>query len=72
MNEIATRFIEHSQAEMARSISLENLSVIWEIRDESSQAAELAGLSVVYDVANLEIADEERKYLAQLVLKAER
>ena len=69
--EIAARYIGHNRPEKARTVSHENLVVIAQIRDESSQAAALANLSDVYGEAHFEIADGEKQYLTQLVQKTE-
>jgi len=69
LNEIASRFAGYGQPEKARDISLENLTVIAEIRDESSQAASLAAIAGVYTRANLELGETEKQQMHQLVQK---
>ncbi|HEX3101340.1 MAG TPA: hypothetical protein VHQ01_06110, partial [Pyrinomonadaceae bacterium] len=69
INEIAVRFADHGEVEKARVFSLESLSVISEIRDESSQAAALAGLSTVYQRMGMEIGDGERSIIASMLRK---
>ena len=59
LNEIAARFADHGKTERAREVALESLTVIAEIRDESSQAAALAALSTVYERTGLAMGDEE-------------
>ncbi len=71
LNEIAERYIGREMLEQARNLSLENLSVIAEIKDESSQAVLLANLSDMFGEANFEIADGEKQHLAKLVQKTE-
>lgn len=71
LNEIAVKFIGHDQTEKARTVSFENLAVISEIRDESSQAAAIANLSDVFDEANLELGEDEKQSLNVLVQKTE-
>ena len=71
LNEIAARFAERGRVEKARTVSLENLSVIAEIRDESSKAVALAGLSDIFDAMNFELNDGEKQYLAALVRKTD-
>ena len=50
-------------------MALESLSVIAEIRDESSQAAALAELSTVYSRTNLEFGDAEKSIVDKLLYK---
>lgn len=69
INEIAVRFADHGEMEKARVFSLESLSVISEIRDESSQAAALAGLSTVYHRMGMEIGDAERSIIGAMLRK---
>jgi tetratricopeptide (TPR) repeat protein len=71
LNGIAERFATHGQLEKARALSLENLNVISEIRDESSQAAALASLADIFDEANLELGEDEKQSLNVLVQKSE-
>ena len=69
LNEIATRFADHGQPEGARKYALESLGVIAEIRDESSQAAALAGLAAVYDQAGITVGDAEGTIITAMLLK---
>ena len=46
--------------EKAHAVSLENLAVIRELRDESSRAAALATLAEVYAATGLEFGAEEK------------
>ncbi|CAN5435973.1 hypothetical protein BH10ACI3_BH10ACI3_13230 [soil metagenome] len=68
LNEIAARLVERGRPEKARELLLENLSVIAQIRDQSSQAATLASLADVYVLAGFEVSEEERQYLRQFVM----
>ncbi|MFN0139589.1 MAG: tetratricopeptide repeat protein [Pyrinomonadaceae bacterium] len=70
LNEIAARFADQGDAAKAREISIKNLAVIGEIRDESSRAASLAGISTIYKNAELGINAEEKRILMQLATKA--
>ncbi len=69
INEIAIRFADHGEIEKAREFSLESLSVISEIRDESSQAAALAGLSTIYHRVGMDIGDGERSLIGGMLRK---
>jgi hypothetical protein len=71
LNEIAERYIDREMLEQARSLSLQNLAVIAEIRDESSRAASLANLSDIFAEANFKVNDAEKQHLARLVQKTE-
>ncbi len=71
LNEIATRFAANGNNERARELAGESLEVIAGIRDESSQAVALAGLSSVYEEAGFEPSDAERDRVRTLVLKAQ-
>ncbi len=71
LNEIAGRFVAYGKIDKARKSVAENLEVIAEIRDESSQAASIAGMSDVYEASGLELTDEERDHLGKLVRKIE-
>jgi hypothetical protein len=72
LNEIAARFADHGDADKARYVSLQNLAVIAEIRDESSRAAAIAGLSSVFEQAGLDLGAGDTEILRLLVQKAER
>ena len=69
LNEIASRFVGLGKNDRARSICLENLNVIAEIRDESSQAVSLAHLSGIYGQADFELTDAEKTALKSLTRK---
>lgn len=71
LNRIAERFVAHGMPERAREVALESLSVLVQIRDESSLAAALASLADVFVEGHLELGDEEKKHLHTLVQKAE-
>lgn len=66
LNNIAERYSAQGQPEKARNVSLENLSVISAIRDESSQAAAIAALSDIY-VGGLELTEKEHEHIGKLV-----
>ncbi|MEP6787317.1 MAG: hypothetical protein ABJB40_02720 [Acidobacteriota bacterium] len=70
LNEIAARFVRHGKNEEARNISLENLHIISEIRDESSQAVSLAHLSGIYEQANFELTEPEKAIIQSLTRKS--
>ncbi len=69
LNEIAARFADHGQIESAHTYLLDSLAVIYEIRDESSQSAALAGLSTIYEHTGLEIGDAEKSVIASMLRK---
>lgn len=69
LNEVAERLFILGQPEKARAVSLENLAVITEIRDESNKAVSLAGLSELYDQAEFELNDAEKIALQGLTRK---
>jgi len=71
LNGIAQRYAAHGKPETVRRIAIDNLAVISEIRDESSQAAAIATVSDVYADANLEPGDIERRRLQMLAKNAE-
>ncbi|MFM9903880.1 MAG: hypothetical protein ACKVQJ_04830 [Pyrinomonadaceae bacterium] len=71
LNELAMRFAEHGKQDRARELSLESLDVIAEIKDESSQAAALAGLAGVYDETGLDLEDAERDRIRALLLRVQ-
>ncbi len=59
LNELAQRFAAYGLEAHSREVSLENLDVIAEIKDESSQAAALVGLASVYRNAGFAAGDAE-------------
>lgn len=71
LNGIAERYVAHGQPEKARSLSLENLNVISQIRDESSQAAALANLADVFIAGDLDLQDAEKERLRIMVQSAD-
>ena len=71
LNEIAERFAVHGEIEKARQATRENLAVIEEIRDESTQATALAGIADVFASAGLEPGEEEKAVMSRLVRKRE-
>ncbi|MGB7200799.1 MAG: hypothetical protein WBD16_00875 [Pyrinomonadaceae bacterium] len=70
LNEIAARFADHGDTDKARAVSVKNLAVIAEIRDESSRAVSIAAVSAIYKNAELEMSVEEKNILMQLSNKA--
>lgn len=71
-NELAARFQKHGESERARQLSLENLKIISQIRDESSRAVALAQLAKVYEQAEFPLSDAEKSILRLLIQKAGR
>lgn len=71
LNGLAVRFVEHGEQEKAQVLALENLGVIAEMRDESSQAAALANLAEVFAMTGLEVTDAARQTLESLIRRAE-
>lgn len=72
LNSLATRYVAHNQSEKARELALQNLEIIAEIRDESSQAAALANLSEIFTLANVEISDAGREIVDNMISTADR
>lgn len=64
--EIADRFANLEQPEKARATSIENLSIISQIRDESSRAVALANLAAVYSTAGIEPEEREKAVMRGL------
>lgn len=71
LNEIAARYAVQGQPEKARAAALDSLSVISEIKDESSQSTAIAGLADIYADAELTLDEAEKQRLHMLVQKAE-
>jgi tetratricopeptide (TPR) repeat protein len=69
-NLIASRYLNLGETELARASARESLATIVEIKDDSSAAAALAGLSQVYEAGNFQMEDEERDSFLQLIVKA--
>ncbi len=69
-NELAARFQEYGESEKAREVSLENLNIISQIRDESSRAVALAQLANVYEQAEFDLNDAEKSILRLMIQKA--
>jgi tetratricopeptide (TPR) repeat protein len=67
MNEIAVRLADLGDKEKALSVSHENLQLIFQIRDESSRAVELANLSGVRDTLDFPLTDEEKTLLERTI-----
>jgi tetratricopeptide (TPR) repeat protein len=70
-NELATRFAALGEAGRTREISLENLGVIEQIKDDSVRAVSLARLAGVYAEAGIEVGDEEKEILGRMAGKME-
>ncbi len=66
-NELAKRFAEYGDAGKARAVSLENLETIAQIRDETTRAVSLARLAEVYEQANFDLTEAERKILQGMI-----
>lgn len=71
LNDIAAKYFAAGQTEKGRATTLENLNVIAQIRDESSQAASIAAISDVYSEAGIELGADEQEQLAMLVRKVD-
>lgn len=71
LNGIAARYATYGQTDKARAVTLENLTVIAGIRDESSLAASLAGVADVYGTSGIELTDAEREFLGRFVRKVD-
>jgi tetratricopeptide (TPR) repeat protein len=71
LNELALRFAEYGKADRAREISLQNLDLLTEIRDESSQAASLAAVAELYDSIGLVAGEAEFAKVGGLLRRAE-
>jgi hypothetical protein len=69
LNEAAARYLAAGMPEKARRVSLENLSVIATIRDESNRAAALAAMSDIYAAGRLELLDDEKELLTAMTAK---
>lgn len=70
-NELAQRFADYGETEKARAAAHENLELIAQIRDESSQTAALANLADVYKKANFELTDTEKNILDTMIRRAD-
>jgi hypothetical protein len=64
---IASRLAANGEKEKARVLAIDDLQVIAEIRDESSQAAALANLAEVFAMAELQLGNAERQLIDQLI-----
>ncbi len=69
LNELATRFAANGNTERAKGLAVESMDAIGGIRDESSLAVALAGLSTVYDEAGFELGDAERDRIRTLLFR---
>jgi tetratricopeptide (TPR) repeat protein len=68
---LASRFAAHSERDRSRAALSENLNVIAQIRDESSQAAALAGLADMFRDLGFEPSQEELTTVVTLLNRAE-
>ena len=68
--ELAKRFAEYGDFEKARALSLENLQIIAQIRDETTRSVALARSSEVYETANFELNDAEKAILQLLIRRS--
>jgi len=71
LNEIAARFAEQGQTEKAREIISQNMSLISEILDNSSQAALLASIVDILDDSGMQISESDREHLRHFVRKTD-
>ena len=69
LNEVAARYFARGRADAAREAALQNLAVIADVRDESSQASLIADLSDLYGEDGLEFGDGEREAVARSMQK---
>jgi tetratricopeptide (TPR) repeat protein len=69
-NELAARFQRYGESGKAREISLENLKIISQIRNESSRAVALAQLANVYEEAEFDLNDAEKSVLRPMIQEA--
>ena len=67
---IAARFAQNGDTAKARQISLENLAVIRDIRDETSQANALAALSEFYAAKNFTLTESEKTIVSKMLIRA--
>ncbi len=63
LNQLAVRFAEQGNAEKAGEICLENLEIISEVRDQSSQAGMLADLSIVAGRTGIDLGEAGQRVL---------
>ncbi len=71
LNEIADRYASLAQPEKVRSTSIENLSVVSQIRDESSRAVALANLAAVYSTTGIEPEEGEKMEMQRFARQME-
>jgi tetratricopeptide (TPR) repeat protein len=69
-NELAARFLKYGESERAREISFENLTIISQIRDESSRAVALSQLAGIYEQAEFTLNEAEKSILRTMIKKA--
>ncbi len=70
LNELAERFRKYDDTEKAREICLENLTLIAQIRNESSRAVALLHLANIYEQAEYILNDAEKSVLRLMIQKA--
>lgn len=63
---VSSRFAGYDNAQKARAVSLDNLHVISEIKDESSKAAALATLADLHNSIGFDLSNEERSVVKRL------
>ena len=67
---IAARFVQSGSTEKAREVSLENLEIISEIRDETGQANALATLSELYTAKKFTLNEAESRIVKEMLMRA--
>jgi hypothetical protein len=72
LNGVAFRYAEHGQPQKAHEVCLQNLEIISEIRDESSQSEALAKLSESFTIADVELSDAARQIIDGMIRRADR
>ena len=70
LSETAKRFLAGDFPEKAREVSLANFEVIATIRDESKRGESLAAASEIYESDKLEIGDQEKAALLEIMKKS--
>lgn len=68
-NELARRLYDHDDSEKMRELQLENLEMIFSIRDESDRVAALAEMADFYKSKNIELTAAEREMMAKIIGK---
>lgn len=67
--ELADRFAKHGKIEQTHDLLREGLATIAEIRGESTQSVSLAALAAAFEKHQLEMSEEDRKVLFQMIQK---